>query len=92
MNKHPLYITHTTFYLGRHKIPSNKDVVGRNFFLQTLSASIVVSIWFLLPLATIVGMIVCLFYTDNFQWLPLLYIAIIVYEKDVSNRGGRKCM
>jgi len=43
----------------------------------------------LVPVATIVGMIACLF-SHNLAWIPLLYVAVIIYEKDVPNRGGRK--
>ena len=59
--------------------------------LQTLAASIVVATWFLVPVATIVGMIACLF-SDNLAWIPMLYLAVIVYEKDVPNTGGRRHM
>ena len=59
---------------------------------QTVAASMVVGLWFVVPAVTIVSMIGCLFFSDNLQWLPLAYISIIILEKHVPNQGGRKQM
>ena len=59
------------------------------WLFQTLCASMIISTWLIVPFVTI-GLMVKLLLIENFRWIPVLYIALIIYEKDISCKGGRR--
>lgn len=58
--------------------------------LQTLGIIVSLSIWLVIPPCFPILMLYLL--TTNYNWITILYVAFIIYEHDVSYKGGRTNM
>ena len=56
--------------------------------LQTLATFTFMSLFLIFPLMNSTILAYLLFYTQ-FKWIPLLYLAYVIYDRNTCNRGGR---
>ena len=58
--------------------------------LQTLAVLFYVFIFILLSPTTLAVSLYLFFYSESYSWVPVLYVAWMVYDYDVGENGGRK--
>ena len=56
--------------------------------LQTLATFTYMALFLIFPLMNYSILAYLLFYTQ-FKWIPLLYLAFVIYDRDTCNQGGR---